>query len=352
MQQQTVVGVYKSRDEATDVRHRLISEGVPDSAIALRAEGGTLDDAADRRDDGSRGGGFWDWLFGSEDDEAGSYRSHLHGERTAVSVAVTTPETHRRVIEIMEMYDPVDVEDEGVGGIAGGGIAAAGSSGLAAGVDPAAPNTTPYRESSAGLAGGRTAGMSGLGSAADTGIGAGGTTGIETNDVDSPLGTAHVENREAAAVSSDAGSAGTGRETEAGDEVIPVTREELEVGKRATERRYRIRTYVVEHPVEQQVELRDERVTIERRPAQGWRRVDPADFQQRELEVIERHEEPVVSKRAGVVEEVVVHRDQQQRVETVRDTVREGRVEVEGDGAPATGAGTEPVTGNRVRHTD
>ncbi|MFO1058769.1 MAG: YsnF/AvaK domain-containing protein [Dongiaceae bacterium] len=339
MQQQTVVGVYKSRDDATDVRHRLISEGVPDSAIALRAEvGDPAEDTLARRDDDG-GGGFWSWLFGSDDEEAGSYRSHLHGERTAVAVEVSSAETHRRVIEIMEMYDPVDVEDRGAGVTPGGGIAVGGA-GLGTGSDGAAPDTTAYRESSAGLAAG--------------GSGVAATTGIETNDVDSPLGTAHVENREAATASSelaDSELSGTARAGEDGDQVIPVTREALEVGKRATERRYRIRSYVVERPVEQQVELRDERVTIERRPAQGWRRVDPGDFQQRELEVVERHEEPVVSKRADVVEEVVVHRDAQQRVETVRDTVREGRVEVEGDGAPAPG-GSAPLPGDRIRHTE
>jgi hypothetical protein len=48
-------------------------------------------------------------------------------------------------------------------------------------------------------------------------------------------------------------------ETAGPEQIIPVVKEELEVGKRAAERRYRIRTYVVESPVEQQVNLRDER---------------------------------------------------------------------------------------------
>jgi hypothetical protein len=43
-------------------------------------------------------------------------------------------------------------------------------------------------------------------------------------------------------------------------------KEELSVGKRATERHYRVKTYVIEKPVEKQVRLRDERVEIERRP--------------------------------------------------------------------------------------
>ena len=46
------------------------------------------------------------------------------------------------------------------------------------------------------------------------------------------------------------------------EEVIPVVKEELEVGKRTTERRYRVRSYIVEHPVEKTVTVRDERVEI------------------------------------------------------------------------------------------
>ena len=54
--------------------------------------------------------------------------------------------------------------------------------------------------------------------------------------------------------------AGAPELTKEGEEVIPVVKEELAVGKRAAERRYRIRTYVVETPIEEQVSLRDERV--------------------------------------------------------------------------------------------
>jgi stress response protein YsnF len=107
---------------------------------------------------------------------------------------------------------------------------------------------------------------------------------------------------------------------EEGEQVIPVTREELEVGKRETERRYRVRTYAVERPVEQDVQLRDERVVIERRPASGGADVSGGAFQEREFEVVERHEEPMVAKKVGAVEEVVVHKDVSDRRETVRET--------------------------------
>ena len=126
------------------------------------------------------------------------------------------------------------------------------------------------------------------------------------------------------------------------EEVIPVVKEELAIGKQASERRYRIRSYVVETPVEREVTLRDERVIVERRPITGDYVVGTTDIpQEREIEIIERHEEPVVEKQARNVEEIVVHKEATERTETVRDTVRETRVDVENEaGAPAENLGS------------
>lgn len=126
----------------------------------------------------------------------------------------------------------------------------------------------------------------------------------------------------------------TGATTRPGEEqVIPIVDEKLEVGKRTRETRHRIRAYVVERPVEKDIPLRDERVVIERRPVTGDRAAmaQPGAMQEREFEVVERHEEPVVDKKAAATEEVVIRKDVDERVETVRDTVRETRIEDEGE---------------------
>jgi stress response protein YsnF len=112
--------------------------------------------------------------------------------------------------------------------------------------------------------------------------------------------------------------------------VLPTAREELEVGKRRTAdaRAYRIRRYVVEQPAEQQVSLRDETVTVERRaPAQSA--VVDQPFAERYVEVTEIREEPVVRKVVKPGEDVVVRKEARDRTETVRDTVRESKVEVD-----------------------
>ena len=118
------------------------------------------------------------------------------------------------------------------------------------------------------------------------------------------------------------------QQVEAEREHIPIVKEQLEVGKRETEQRYHVRVYPVARTVEEKVNLRDERVVIERRPTEAYSPTEK-DLVPREFEVVERHEEPVVAKKATATEEVVVSRDVSQHTETVRDTVKETKVEVD-----------------------
>jgi len=168
--------------------------------------------------------------------------------------------------------------------------------------------------------------------------------GTETGTAPVSMG---AEKGEYAPAGSSQMRAGAPKLTKEGEQVIPVVKEELAVGKQARERHYRIRTYVVETPIEQQVSLRDERVIVERRPASGTVRSDADALREREFDVVERREEPVVEKRVRPVEEVVIHREANERVETVRDTVRETKVDV--DKGPAERrvdvAGTAPSKG-------
>ena len=115
-----------------------------------------------------------------------------------------------------------------------------------------------------------------------------------------------------------------------GEQVLPVVEEQIKVGKRAVQRGgLRVYSKVTERPVEEQIELRQERAHVERRPADRPLGADDRAFQERSVEVRERAEEAVVSKQARVVEEVVVGKDVENRTETVRDTVRRTDVEVE-----------------------
>ena len=114
------------------------------------------------------------------------------------------------------------------------------------------------------------------------------------------------------------------------DETIEVVEENLRVGKRDVNNgSVRVRAYTVETPVNEQVNLRDENVTIERRSVD--RPLTDADraFADRTISAEEHHEEAVVSKEARVVEEIGIRKTATEHSETINDTVRKTEVEVE-----------------------
>ena len=112
---------------------------------------------------------------------------------------------------------------------------------------------------------------------------------------------------------------------------IPVIEEELQVGKRSVESGgARIRSRIVEKPVEASVRLREEHVVVNRHPVdRAVTDADLANFKEGEIEITEHSEQAVVAKQARVVEEVSIGKTVTEREETVRDTVRRTDVEVE-----------------------
>jgi uncharacterized protein (TIGR02271 family) len=137
-----------------------------------------------------------------------------------------------------------------------------------------------------------------------------------------------------------------------GDErSIPVAEERLRVGKREVDRGgVRVRSYIVEEPVREDVSLREERVEIERRPAQGAAASDDV-FREQTIEATERGEEAVVAKDAVVTGEVAVRKTVEERTETVEDTVRHTEVDVDDTRGKARGpsARNEPGTPRNKR---
>jgi uncharacterized protein (TIGR02271 family) len=139
--------------------------------------------------------------------------------------------------------------------------------------------------------------------------------------------------------------------TRSGDEtVIPIVEEQLSVGKREVERGgVRVRSYVVETPVEESVHLRDETINVERRAVNRPADVTADAFRDRTIELTETDEEAVVAKTARVVEEVVVSKDVTERTEQISDTVR--RTEVDVENTTGTDRATTGRTGVDVDRT-
>jgi stress response protein YsnF len=115
-------------------------------------------------------------------------------------------------------------------------------------------------------------------------------------------------------------------------QVIPLPREELKVGKKVTETVRHIKTHVVEEPVEQDVSLQDEEMVIEQCPATTSA---GGSLEERDYEIRERHEEPVIEKAMRTDEQLVVRKNVKERTEHVRDKVRRTKADVEKVGARA-----------------
>ena len=142
-------------------------------------------------------------------------------------------------------------------------------------------------------------------------------------------------------------SAASAATTGTGEATLNVVEERLVVGKRVVNKGgARVRSYVVETPVEQQVTLHDETVRVERRPVMDGRPATAADFQERAIEVQTSSEEAVVGKEARVVEEVGLRKEATDHVETVRDTVRHTEVDIENPMRTADAAGVAGATGS------
>jgi stress response protein YsnF len=291
-----VTALFDSRSAAENAIERLVNAGVPHDRIGLMP--GDESEASDEAGASSRPEprGFWgslgDWLLPDED-------RHLYAEglsRGGYLISVTTGDEHyARVMAILDSEDAIDIDEQAESWRAEGW---AGWSGAAAGTSTEVGPAT---------------------------------------SVSPVVASVRAEDLDAEAVASPRKTGLAGAETglsERGEQVLPVVDERLRIGMRDVSHGHvRVRSYVVETPVDEQVSLRKERIAIERRPAD--RALSDADqaFQERAIEVEGRSEEAVVSKEAG------------QRTETVFDTVRETEIEVEDErGNTISGTGTTDRT--------
>lgn len=116
-----------------------------------------------------------------------------------------------------------------------------------------------------------------------------------------------------------------------GDQKVDVVEENLEVGKRKEETGgARVTSRVVERPVEERVNLKEENVEVHRnkvdRPANS---ADLENFKEDTVEMHETKEVPVVNKEARVTEEVTLDKEVKNREEVVKDKVKHTEVDVE-----------------------
>lgn len=119
---------------------------------------------------------------------------------------------------------------------------------------------------------------------------------------------------------------------EDGQPSVTRSEEELRVGKETTEAgRLRLHKWTETEQVDVPVELRREKARVTREPVDGT--VSTDEIGDESLEVTLREERAVVAKEAVAKERIGIEKDVETETETVSESLRKERVDVEGDGA-------------------
>ena len=240
MAERTLTAMYDTRGAAEAARDQLVALGIPSAGVTIRGtDAGTTATSAPAADEDK---GFWASLadlFAPEEDQY-TYAEGLRRGGYLLSARVPDGMADR-ASDVLEQSGAVDIDERAEGWRQGG--------------------WTGYQAGATGSSGSAAAGMT---STARAG-GAADTAGYASS-----AGTAGTS----AAGLGAAGSATTRDVAEGG--VVERAEEQVRVGKREVGGgRVRVRSYVVERPVEEQVNLRQERVEVERRPVD--RPVEPGD---------------------------------------------------------------------------
>ena len=305
---QTIVGVYDTASTAQQAALAVIAAGIDRSRVRLSSQ-----EAATATGGASAGEskGFWADMkeafgFGSDDDDRYGYREATRRGGTVVSVDAEEGQTDT-VCSILEKYGPADLDQKA---------------------------EQWKSEGWAGYDQYRTTFASGTGAgAAQATTSQGATTRTEST------ATRQAAAQPAATQPVPAAAATAGQ-------AIPVVEEKLNVGKQVVTRGgIRVHSRVTERPVEAQVNLREEKVVVQRhavdRPLTGAEAT--AAFQEQTITATEKAEQAVVSKQARVVEEIEVGKTATEHTETVRDTVRRSDVDVERIDASSADARFRPA---------
>lgn len=281
---QTVIGIFDNRSNAEQAVERLVAQGYERANIDVSmhsSERSYGDTDRDREGDGlgDKISRFFSNLF--EDEDESTRYTTIARRGTVVSVQTDSSDMSARAAEILDECGAIDVDEKN-------------RMGQVLSSDSDSRNTSE----------------STFGSSVSPGT---------------PVASADSYNETDMDIASSPDDRGDLNRS------IPIIEEEAQIGKREVERGgVRLRSRIVERPVEESLRLREEHVTVDRTATN--RPASPSDFEsfkEGEIEVRERSEVPIVNKEARVVEEINLRKDVREREETVRDTVRKTEVDVD-----------------------
>jgi uncharacterized protein (TIGR02271 family) len=308
----TLTGFFDSRSDAEDALMRLRDAGIADANIRLIPGSDPSGQTTASDDDRGFFGALKDFFM--PDDDRETYAEGLRRGGYLITVTGLGGDQYDTALDILDDEGSVDMNareetwrSEGWAGHSTSGSGSGMTSGRLAETGGTLGDATDDRLVPP------TAGIAPTSTDPTLDIGQVGTTGTT-------MGTQSGMDRTTAM--------GTGRDLD--EEVIPLAEERIRVGKRdVSHGRVRVRSYVVETPVNEQVNLREEHVQVDRRPVDRAATAGDDLFRERTIEAEEHAEEAVVSKDVRVREEVALRRDQTERNETISDNVRRTEVEVE-----------------------
>ena len=316
---QTVIGFFDDAAEAQRAVQQLVSNGFDRDQIDISSGNkdgalSTSSTASDRNDPDRESGitRFFKNLFGDNDDEVSRYSRVGMQSSSIVTVHAQSSDEAERAADLLDDYGAVNVNER---------ASEYDRSNISSDRDLTSDRTSTY---------------------ADTDRGMGYVASDRTTDFSDTDRTSGYSD-------TDTSRSNLGNTTDR-DTSINRIEEDLEVGKRTVETGgVRVRSRIVEKPVEESIRLREEHVTVERNPVnREVGRDEMANFQERDIELSERAEVPVVNKEARVVEEIRLTKDVEEREETIRDTVRSTEVDVENLSGNDNRSRNDLNTGNRT----
>ena len=246
----TVVGFFNEKDEAQKASQKLTNDGFEKNQVDVspfRTEGDYKENDYEYKEEENTTG-FWNWLFGDDDDNEVRDRHSRVGARThVVSVYANDESKAKKAATVLDNCGALDVDD----------------------YDRKMKIRDNYDSSNRQNLSGKK------------------------------------------------------------DETIQVKKEEMHVGKRSVDTGdVSIKSRIVEKPVKEDIRLREERVYITRKPVN--KKVSGKDaFQDKTIGMNEHAEKAVVGKSTRVVEEIAVNKDVSKNKETISETVRETKVDID-----------------------
>jgi uncharacterized protein (TIGR02271 family) len=345
--QHTLIAVFDNRNDAQSAMTEMLGAGFSQNEIRLSDDNAGVSDMTESTTtSGAAGEGigahitnFFKGIFGEDTPTVQQkYSTAIQHGHFVLTVAAQSEEEVERAADIVERFGPVDIDEK-----------AAGWAGASDMPQSGMPRTDAMNNLSGAQAGASLQSQTGAGlSQSNPGMQSGMAQGGAALAGGAQLGSVQGGSVQDAGIS---GSQQRNTESTA----IPVVQEELKVGKREVQRGgVRVFSRIVETPVNESVNLREEHVSVERRPVdQPVSAANMEAFQEQTIELREAAEEAVVEKSARVVEEVVVGKQVTERQEEIHDTVRHTDVQVEqlggataANSADTANAGMTGTTGN------